>query len=170
MTLATQEESLLYMIIYNYVHICCQVSAEGGSRNHLPGKAEDPDLLSEWEGTLEQEDNLSLEGAYQICWILDIFSFEFMSTEVMDSYCGAVLNFAQRHKKHKLVGFWTKEKKRLRKNGVVLVVCTQLFWGNAVGSSLKCDTEVTSLPEQVKNLVKDSSGCFVLFLKSLNEM
>lgn len=87
MTLSTHEEAALYMIIYNYVHICCQVSAEGRSRNHLPGKAEDPDLLSEWEAILEQSDNLSLEGTHQICWNLDIFSFEFMSTEVMDSYC-----------------------------------------------------------------------------------
>lgn len=75
-----------------------------------------------------------------------------------------------RDTKNNLVGFQTKEKKRLRKNGVVLVACTQLFLGNAVGSSFKCDIEVTSLPEQRKHLVKDSSGCFVLFLNPLNEM
>lgn len=103
---------------------------------------------------------------YQICWNLDIFSFEFMSAEVVDSCYETGFNFAQRHKKHDWVGFPTKEKKRLRKNGVVLVACTQWFWGNAGGSSLKCDTEVASLPGQVKHLVKDSSGCFVLFLES----
>ena len=55
------------MHMYNYMCVCCQVSAEGESRNHLPGKAEDPMLLSEWVATLEQADDLSLVGAYQIC-------------------------------------------------------------------------------------------------------
>lgn len=71
------------MHMYNYMCICCQVSAEGESRNHLPGKAEDPSLLSEWVATLEQADDLSLVGAYQICWNLDVFSFEFMSIEIV---------------------------------------------------------------------------------------
>lgn len=108
MTLATHEESVLYMVICNSMHICCQVSAEGGSGNHLPGKAKDPDLLSE-SLTYSRTSSLSLEGTYQICWNLDIFSFEFMSIEVMDSYCETVFNFAQRHKKHNLIGFQTKE-------------------------------------------------------------
>lgn len=163
MTLATHEESVLYMVICNSMHICCQVSAEGGSGNHLPGKAKDPDLLSE-SLTYSRTSSLSLEGTYQICWNLDIFSFEFMSVEVVDSYCETVFNFAQRHKKHNWLGFKLKRKRDWERMGVVLVGCAQRFWGNAVGNSLKCDTEVTSLSEQVKHLVKDFSGCFVLFI------
>lgn len=50
-----------------------------------------------------------------------------MSTEVVESYCETVFNFAQRHKKHNLVEFQTEKKKRLRANEAVLVACTPVL-------------------------------------------